>query len=152
MPVRIIRRGATEVKKPEVAPSLPAAVEVETVEAAPSKVTVGAALPHPRGYELAGCIILAKQDLEPEQGHVKFLVHRIRHGIYYRIRGVDIEERRIALTAQTTMEFTAKIDHTLQTNYVVVLAPQDLPAPPPEVISFVAHKLPVAPLVQSSAT
>lgn len=135
MPVRIIRRAAKVVEVPPPAP--------EVVERrADTLVPPVAVETHPRGWKVGEAILLKKQDLTEEKGYTKFLLHRIRDGVWYRILSVLEEERRIRLVSQVDYRLEARIDHTMEPNYVIGLFPEGTKEPTEDVLSFVNRQLP----------
>lgn len=161
MPVRIIRKGeaqpATAAPKPHVvvkrvpakgvAPT-PQPVVAKPVEV-PSKPLAGV-LPEagtgvqvvPRGWLVGGGVVLRKHDLSHEDGSTKFLLHRIKDKVWYRVRSFDHDTRLLDLTSQMGMEFQSRLHVTFFANYMVALFPQGTKEPSPEALHFVSRKLP----------
>jgi hypothetical protein len=140
MPVRIIRRPRVQEPAPPVVVEAPE-------DPAPAKEITGAS-PHPRGWAVGDAIILRKRDFSDEQGKVKFLLHLVKSGVWYRVRGFDPDTRRLKLTSNVNFDFDSRVDTTLDANYLMAILPEGTMAPPAELIELV-HRRGVA--LQTSA-
>lgn len=104
---------------------------------------------HPRGWVIGDAVLLRKIDLAYEQNHEKFLLHKVKAGVWYRLLGLMEEEHRVKLISQVKFQFDARIDHTMESNYVMAMLPTGTEEPPEELLTFVNKTLP---RVHSSAT
>ena len=152
MPVRIIRRS--EAVPPQAAPT-PTDKPAQSIAPVKSKITIhkaSARAPvstHSRGWEVGGGIVLHKFDLVPEKGHTKFVLHKIKDKVWYRVREFEEDTRLISLTSQVEFEFACRAEATVHTNYVVAIYPGVVREPSIEMLTFVNRKLPT--LLQTSA-
>jgi hypothetical protein len=136
MPVRIIRKAA----QPKPAPPPIPQPELET-PAVVDTTMVGVET-HPRGWKIGEAIILRKVDLTIEAGHTKFLLHKVKADVWFRMRGIDEEERRLRLTSQSGFEFDSRIDATIEKNYVMAVLPEGTVEPPVDLLLFTNRNLP----------
>src|SRR5512141_1351660 len=134
MPVRIIRRGPAQAdavapKSRIVIRRIPAKVitpEPEVKEA-PTEVLVEPSFSADeeqevlRGWVVGGGLVLRQHDLSDEDGSVKFLLHRIRDKVWYKVRGYDPDERLLSLTSQTKLDFQSRLHATFFSNYMVAI-------------------------------
>jgi len=151
VPVKIIRRSAVPqnsaapAKGAPATPGLPRLIIKRVPASKPgTPKVIDTVVAHPRGWEVGGGVILRNHDLSYETGHTKFLLHRIKDRVWYLIREYDEETRHVSIRSQVKFDFTARVDGTLQRNYVVALFNSEaITEPPPEMLAFVNRKLPL---------
>ena len=97
---------------------------------------------HPRGWQIGEAVVLRKFDYSEENGHTKFLLHKVKMGVWYRVRGIDDDDHRVLVSSQIGYEFSFKIDTTVENNYIATLFPEGTLEPTADVLAFVNRKLP----------
>ena len=150
MPVRIIRRSAVPQEIAAPAKAVPVK-STGTSHVTIRKVSATAPVTnHSRGWEVGGGIVLLKHDLSFETGHTKFLLHRVKEKVWYRVRDFDPETNLISLTSQVKFDFACRLDAAFRNNYIVAMYPIDGATEPTiEMLTFVNRKLPK--LLQTSS-
>lgn len=96
---------------------------------------------HPRGWQIGNAVVLRKFDYSEEMGHTKFFLHKVKPGVWYRIRSVDEIEQRVLVTSQVGYEFSFRPDISVINNYVAALFPEGTKEPTPEVLAFINRQL-----------
>lgn len=160
-PVR--KGGITIRKRPAASIQAPQAPAADTKAPTPSPFPVLPAVApegggvayaaHPRGWAVGGGLVLKANDFNQEDGMAKFLLHKVKYKVWYRILRYDPEARLLGLLSQTKMDFDNRVHATLPMNYVVAALPAGTEEPPLDMLVFVNRKLPdLVAQLQSTAT
>lgn len=98
---------------------------------------------HPRGWAVGGGVVLRRRELTAEEGVTKFILHRVKEKVWYRVVSYDADERRMTVQSQTKFEFDSRVDATFDRNYIVAMFPKGILEPHLDALVFVSRKLPV---------